>query len=460
VSKTPASSRHFDALEQLKKRQTRLRPGNHEKPFLERPADFQSPKTDQEIAAAQAKQMVQIPDPKRDPPILDLAHVIGSADVESIAKSGQFVFHCAGDTGNPKQSDLGSVVPAMTRDYHRPNPADHPAIFLHLGDVCYNFYDSITKQVIEAPKAPFYQTQFYEPYAEYPGKIIAIPGNHDSDPEEDPESIDTFQTNFCAPLPATEAELEALIKSTTRKSMYQPGVYYRLDAPFAQIIALFSNGGETQGAIRDSFGIAIGLNQWNFLMQQLTEIGNQRKQSSSVRQALILAVHHPPFSGGGGHSGSGQMLDDLDEAFKQTHVIPDVVLSGHAHCYQRYTRTLTDGSGIEIPFVVAGNGGHAINPMKGNKDGSPVDVPLDGKDSIGGKVSLRQYFNGFGHLYITVTKQIVTVDLIGTHTNSMVPVDSVTIDLNTRKITHETPGFSHPAVGEKEAHVAASEIRK
>jgi hypothetical protein len=51
----------------------------------------------------------------------------------------------------------------------------------------------------------------------------------------------------------------------------------------------------------------------------------------------------PPFSGGGGHTGSGQMLKDLDEAFNTAGIAPDAVLSGHAHNYQRFTRTVTVG---------------------------------------------------------------------------------------------------------------------
>jgi hypothetical protein len=444
----------FNPLEHLKKNQSRLIPGVHDKPFLEAPAKFQSIKDPAEIVRSESKQHVPIPAPRRTPPIMDLAHVIGSRAADEIQQSGQFVFHAVGDTGNPKHSDLGDVVPVMARDFYRSNPADRPAIFLHLGDVCYNLYDDAAGVVIPAPKAAMYQTQFYTPYADYPGKIIAIPGNHDSNPEEDGKSIDTFQANFCVPLPDNAADLDKVIQSTTRTPMYQPGVYYRFDAPYTQIIALFSNGGESAGVIRNQTGVVIGNDQWDFLIAQLTEIKQQRDAHPEERRALILAIHHPPFSGGGGHTGSNQMLADLDDAFARTRVVPDAVLSGHAHNYQRFTRTVTNGATtpIDVPFIVAGNGGHAITGLKPNLDGSRVRTPLDGTPTgvVVGNHSLRQYFDGFGHLVVTVTGRILTVDLIGTHTKTATPVDSVTLDLTTRKITHETPPFAHPAIGEKE----------
>jgi hypothetical protein len=199
--------------------------------------------------------------------------------------------------------------------------------------------------------------------------------------------------------------------------------------------------------------VTVGNDQWDFLIAQLTEIKKQRAAQSDERRGLILAVHHPVFSGGGGHSGSKQMQGDLDDAFARTKIMPDVVLSGHAHNYQRFTRTVTDpdGASVDIPYLVAGNGGHAITGLKAGLDGSPVQTPLDGSSATDAdQHSLRQYFDGFGHLVVTVTRRILTIDLIGTHTNTSKPVDSVTVDLNTRKITHETPPFAHPAIGEKE----------
>jgi hypothetical protein len=50
---------------------------------------------------------------------------------------------------------------------------------------------------------------------------------------------------------------------------------------------------------------------------------------------------------------------------------------------------------------------------------------------------------------VTVTGRVLTIDLIGTKTQTHLPVDSVTVDLAINEITHETPPFSHPANGEE-----------
>jgi hypothetical protein len=446
------AKKKFDALEYLKKHQLPHLAGERDRPFLEAQGLFQSRMDPAGLVQAEAGQHVKIPKPRRDPPIMELAQVIGSAAVEDIQKKGKFVFHAAGDTGNPKQSDLGDVVSVMARDYYGPNP---PALFFHLGDVCYNLYDEVTRKVIPAPKTGMYKIQFYSPYTDYPGKIIAIPGNHDSNPEEDPKSIDAFQANLCAALPNNPDDLDKLIESTTRTPMYQPGVFFRVDAPFVQILALFSNGGEEAGVIRTHPGAKVGDKQWKFLLDQLAQIKKERDKNPGQRRALIMAMHHPPFSGGGGHSGSVQMLEDLDAAFSQTQIVPDAVLSGHSHNYQRFTRTMNNmpgGGTIEVPFIVAGNGGHAITNLKPKQDGTPVMTPLVGTPAAAhvGNQSLEQYFDGYGHLLITVTRSELKVDLIGTHTNSAKPVDSITLDLARRKITHQTPPFAHPALGEKE----------
>jgi hypothetical protein len=436
------------ALDQLKEQQQRLLPGTLVSPFLTEPAEFVSGRSPAELAASQEKQLIAVPRLKRTPAVMDLAEVIGAAQVRDIQQSGQLVFHATGDTGNGKHDNLGQVAAVMAMDYHRPNPADHPAFFLHLGDVIYNLiYGEIES------KSKMYLPQFYRPYDDYPGKILAIAGNHDSDPEEDPKSIEAFQENFCAPPPQSDEELARLLQSPNRPPMYQPGVYYRLDAPFVQILALFSNGGEQEGVLR---GGIVGNDQWNFLLEQLKEIKASRKHGQ--RRALLLAVHHPPFSGGGGHAGSGQMLQDLDTAFETAGILPDAVLSGHAHNYQRFTREVTHGGAtVQIPFLVSGCGGHHIEPMKPRPDRKPVRTPLAGKALASGRAgaSLRQYFNGFGHLYITVTKQILTIDLMGTKTHANAAVDSVTVDLSLNRITEETPPFSHPANGEQQtAHLS------
>src|SRR5947209_554353 len=63
-----------------------------------------------------------------------------------------------------------AVARAMNGDLDPGHPETSPAFFMHLGDVIY--FDN-------TPTG--YHEQFYVPYQEYNGKIIAIPGNHDGE---------------------------------------------------------------------------------------------------------------------------------------------------------------------------------------------------------------------------------------------------------------------------------------
>jgi hypothetical protein len=71
---------------------------------------------------------------------------------------------------------------------------------------------------------------------------------------------------------------------------------------------------------------------------------------------LLVAVHHPPFSLDSVHGGTPDILNALDRAIAVSGRVPDAVLSGHVHNYQRFTREV---KGRKIPYVVAGAGGYA-----------------------------------------------------------------------------------------------------
>jgi predicted phosphodiesterase len=311
-----------------------------------------------------------VPPPRRNPPVMNLAEVIGDAGVKEILDSGQIVFHTVGDTGKGQHTEQTDVAALMSDDFNRPNPADHPAFFFHLGDVIYGPH-----------KVDAYQEEFYNPYAGYPGKIVAIAGNHDGEvlPSTDPETLTAFLQNFVAP----ERGFARSAGSQMRETMTQPGVYFLLEAPFVRILGLYSNVAENPGFIS---GGVIGGAQRQFLVDQLTEIARKRKTDGDT-DALVIAVHHPPFSGGG-HSGSREMLADMDDAFHKAGIVPDVVLSGHAHNYQRFTRSVGAGANRrDVPFLVAGSGGHGLTPIKPGPEGLPARTPNTGDT---GDHSLRQ----------------------------------------------------------------------
>jgi Calcineurin-like phosphoesterase len=63
---------------------------------------------------------------------------------------------------------------------------------------------------------------------------------------------------------------------------------------------------------------------------------------------LIVTLHHPPYSVDAHHGGSQKMGAALDSAFRGSGRLPQLVISGHVHDYQRFTRSnLTQ----EIPSV-------------------------------------------------------------------------------------------------------------
>ncbi len=76
------------------------------------------------------------------------------------------------------------------------------------------------------------------------------------------------------------------------------------------------------------------------------------------------------------------MHDALDSAFKQAGRWADMVLAGHVHNFQRFTRKVAS-NGWQVPYVVAGAGGYhnlhsAAKGANGAKPTTPVSLPLSG----------------------------------------------------------------------------------
>jgi hypothetical protein len=148
---------------------------------------------------------------------MTLADVIGTQGSKGIENSGALRLHAVGDTGRSANSPQGDVAQAMQADFDVSKPAGSPAFFLHLGEVIYG-----------PNKDQQYRPEFYEPYMHYPGKIIAIAGNHDGEvfPQTDPKTLNAFLANFCAP----SQKVPPIAGTIYRETMNQPGVYWLLDA--------------------------------------------------------------------------------------------------------------------------------------------------------------------------------------------------------------------------------------
>src|SRR6202789_1986184 len=244
--------------------------------------------------------------------------VHGPEMVKNIKSAGKIIFHSTGDTGASNEGKYGNelrVADQLTADCQTSDQVNRPAFLYQLGDVVYDFGES-----------RYYYDQFYDPYRNYPAPIFAIPGNHDSFvvPNTPAGSfpLEIFQRNFCPKQPTITPGAGSL----HRPAMTQPGVYFALDAPFVRIIGLFSNALEDPGVI--SSETTKGKAKWptvpdyqlDFLTAQLQQI-----KSSNYQGAVILAVHHPPFtygpqgggSGGGRHYGSPIMLSQIHAICKQ-----------------------------------------------------------------------------------------------------------------------------------------------
>ena len=347
-----------------------------------------------------------IPKPTRKP-LMTLDEIIGAEGAKEITKAGSIRFHAVGDTGRQKGgNEQQEVAMQMENDFHPQGGGLNPAFFLHLGDVIYGHSKDLE-----------YRDQFYQPYKDYPGKIVAIAGNHDGEtyPGTDKVPVGAFRDNFCAAKAAVPSIASGV--GIYRQTMTEPGVYWLLDMPFVQVIGLYSN-------VADGPGFLIGKDndsqQTNWLAKTLVDLAAQRKPGA--RKALIVAVHHPPYSNGG-HSGSPEVLSALDQACNQAGIMPDAVLSGHAHNYQRHTRRLTfKGKAMQIPFIVAGCGGHN-------------DLPVAAAHGqVIGDRTYDKALRGYGYLMVTVSSASLKIELWQMPSAGKTPFDSVTVDLATNHV--------------------------
>lgn len=374
---------------------------------------------------ARAHELRPIPFPKArggDEPVLTLAQALGKdgADaVKQIEAAGKLVFHAVGDTGNTRGPTIQEeVADKMAADFSDPME-DRPRFFFHLGDVIYSFGED-----------QYYYDQFYEPYRNYPAPILALAGNHDGmvAPNSKAKSLDAFLRNFCAERFETVPESGGL----DRTAQIQPGVYYTFEAPFVRILALYSNTLEDPGVLSSQKGAfpEIPDVQIDYLRAALTRV-----KTEGFKGAVIVAHHHPAYTLAGerGHGSSTAMRKEIDAVCNEIGVWPHAVLSGHAHNTQRYTRSR---AGMQIPYWIAGAGGHS-RPQKLTKRGepplrTPLTVPTDEDQVV--LENYDQTSNGYLRIIATATQLRMEYHPSSDGDQSKTPDDHVTVDLATRTI--------------------------
>lgn len=353
-------------------------------------------------------------------PIFTLAEALGSQGgtiVNNITQSGQMVFHAVGDTGSSKgPATQNEVSDKMVSDFTETDAADVPSFFFHLGDVVYNFGEG-----------EYYYDQFFEPYRNYPAPIIAIPGNHDgvvykTDPAP---TLEAFLRNFGAESFAQSPDAGGLLRST----MIEPSVFFTFDAPFVRILGVYSNVLEDPGVISSEGNSSSPVDdrQLTFLTTAL-----ERCKTENYAGAVIIAVHHPPYTYDTVHSGSPRMLQDLDQVATTSGFWPHAVISGHAHNYQRFTRQMSNNT--QIPYIIAGSGGHAVNKLQSGTSGGGIRTPV----TLSPGVTLENYDDtDYGYLRITVNSETLRFEFhpASDGTGAKTPDDIVTVNLQTRMIS-------------------------
>jgi hypothetical protein len=349
----------------------------------------------------------------------------GAAAVRTIEASGQLVFHAVGDTGNTRGPDpQNEVADKLVGDFNEADPREVPQFFFHLGDVIYNFGED-----------RYYYDQFYDPYREYPAPIFALAGNHDGmvAPGDDTPSLAAFLRNFCAESFERLPEAGGLL----RTAQIQPGVFFTFEAPFVRILALHSGTLEDPGVIADD---RIGASQLDYLRAALSRVRDE-----SYGGALILAHHHPAYTAGSKHGWSIDLTKQVDAVCTELGVWPHAVLSAHAHNFQRFTRTRNDGA--QVPYVIAGNGGHGLARLARRGETPPrapaiIQQAGDGAD----QVVLENYDDqDYGYLRVIADARQLRIEYhpASDGSRAKTPDDFVTVDLASRKLVHFA-GASRP----------------
>jgi hypothetical protein len=314
-----------------------------------------------------------LPPPLGEPPY----HYDLETAVPGIGKiatdAGKLVFHVVGDTGGIKHPEYQmNVARSMKQDLNK-EEGERPNFFYHLGDVIY-YNGEIDK----------YYDQFYEPYDHYDAPIIAIPGNHDADPIDPSQtSLDGFVSYFMTATP----HVDPISQDAPRVTLSLPNVYFTLVCPFVTIIGMYTNVPE-HGSI-DSV-------QQQWLTNEFA--------TAPKNKSLILCLHHPIYSFDDHHSGSPAMADVVQHAINDSRRMPNIVLTGHVHDYQRIERAVIEG--VSSPFIVAGNGGyyHLHSFHRGVENGT-VD------DSNGAKLVF-----GDEHMHGYLTLSVDKDNISGTYT--------------------------------------------
>jgi hypothetical protein len=310
----------------------------------------------------------------------------------AVKQRGVLSFHAIGCSGDFKDHLPGlRVAKAMAAQISNPRvnggsaTAVGASFFFHLGDVVYKDEDPSDPEGKD--QAAMYNSQFYAQFTSYDRNILAIAGNHDckSSDHRRKSAILHFLQNFCD----SKREASPDNQTDSRLTMTQPFPYWLFETSVAYVLGLYTN--DINGGQLDD-PMSTDNPQYQWLVKTLKGI-----KDAADGKVIFLALHYPPYSGAANFAERGdpnlgptprrappagvlQPLGNiLQQAFHESAQYPDVVISAHAHLYQRITYTYA--SGWQIPYLIAGSGGHApVEPLSKTCSGDTValpDLPFD-----------------------------------------------------------------------------------
>jgi len=263
-------------------------------------------------------------------------------------------FFVLGDVGAIKEAGPQNAVSVGMQKLLE--EGEDAAFVLIVGDVVY--YNGQQMSEVKGLQTG-YLDQFYEPYGHLLRPIIAFPGNHDGEREDPtqpkPSSLQGFMENFCTKDPGVPVDDPHL--EFGRHTQTLPYCEWTLNLGAATIVTVYTNV-VSHGHLEPF--------QEERLVNEL--------RGADPNKKLIVGLHHPPYSVDAHHGESRPMQEMLDKAFEQSGRTPDLILSGHVHDYQRFSRTIGDK---QVPYIVSGNGGY-YNLHKLAKDAKEGEKVLDG----------------------------------------------------------------------------------
>jgi acid phosphatase type 7 len=305
----------------------------------------------------------------------------------AVKQRGVLSFHAVGCSGDFKDHLAGlHVAKAMAAQISNPrvsagsSMAVGTSFLFHLGDVVYK--DEDPADPLGKDQAAMYNSQFYAQFAGYDRNIFAIPGNHDgkSSDHSKKSAILHFLQNFCSSKRVASPDNQ----TDQRLTMTQAYPYWLFETAVAYIVGLYTN--DINGGQLDD-PMTTDNPQYQWLVRSLKGI-----KDAADGKVVFLALHYPPYSGAANFAERGDpnlgptprrpppagvlqpLSNILQQAFHESAQYPDVVISAHAHLYQRITYSYANG--WQIPYLIAGSGGHApVEKLSKTCSGDTVTLP-------------------------------------------------------------------------------------